>query len=122
MPKILAVLADSTAISANACASGLMLMAQSAKTNFCPSICGGIMTNAPLVRLTPGFVLIICKAGRTVSPVEYTAPQTSASACSICTNIVPKYALSNKIVRACSSVALPLRTLTNSSTIASNSS
>ena len=34
MSKILAVCADSTAISANSCAEGLMLIAQSAKTNF----------------------------------------------------------------------------------------
>ena len=49
-----------------------------------------IMINAPLVRDTPGFVLIICKAGRTVSPVECTAPDTKPSANPICTIIVPK--------------------------------
>ena len=38
----------------------------------------------------PGFVLISCNAGRTVSAVEYVAPPRSESAIPIFTSIVPK--------------------------------
>ena len=38
----------------------------------------------------PGFVLINCNAGRTVSAVEYVAPPNRQSALPIFTNIVPK--------------------------------
>ena len=69
IPNNSAVLADSTAISANSCALGLMLIAQSENKYFL-DLSLLIMMNAPLVRETPGFVLMICNAGRTVSPVE----------------------------------------------------
>src|SRR5699024_12010839 len=50
--KILAVFALSTAISANSCAPGLILIAQSANKYLSSPL---TITKAPLVLLTPGF-------------------------------------------------------------------
>ena len=69
MSNIAAVLADSTAISAKPSASGLMLIAQSENKYFSWSRPRNMM-KAPDVDFTPGLVLMICNAGRTVSPVE----------------------------------------------------
>ena len=74
-----AVLALSTAISANSCAVGFTLIAQS-ENKYLSWSRPRIIKKAPLVRLTPGFVLMICNAGRTVSPVEWIAPLTIPSA------------------------------------------
>ena len=87
MPKIFAVLAVSIAISANSSSFGAMLIAQSPIANFLSPF---TMMKQELTILLPGFVLINCNAGRTVSAVEYVAPPNRQSALPIFTNIVPK--------------------------------
>ncbi|SCT90609.1 Uncharacterised protein [Staphylococcus aureus] len=77
MPKLNADFALSTAISASPCESSSGLIAQSPKM-YCTSPL--IIKKIPDVLDTPGFVLMICKAGRTVSPVECAAPLTKPSA------------------------------------------
>src|SRR5699024_5966595 len=62
-----AVFALSLAIYAKSSASGELLIAQSANIYRSSS---RTITNTPVVRLTPSFVLIICNAGLTVSAVE----------------------------------------------------
>ena len=69
-----------------------MLIAQSliANTSFSPVADGRTKMKQEDTIVLPGFVLINCKAGRTVSAVEYVAPPNKESATPIFTNIVPK--------------------------------
>lgn len=87
MPKALAVCADWMAMSANWPASGLGLMAQSAKT---ATWSGRHMRKAPETKEAPGLVLISCRAGRTVLAVVLTDPETRPSAIPMTTSMVPK--------------------------------
>ena len=72
MPKILAHLAVSTAISTSSSSSGLMLMAQSpiASTSLSPVAEARTRIKQEETILLPGLVLTSCRAGRTVSAVE----------------------------------------------------
>ena len=63
----------------------------------------------PETKEAPGFVLMVCNAGRTVLAVEFTDPETRPSALPRTTSIVPKYEGSSKVSRACSSVSPLLR-------------
>ena len=62
------------------------------------------MRNTLETTFTPGFVLMISKAGRMVCAVVCTAPETMPSASPSATIIVPKYETSCTVSRACSSV------------------
>ena len=72
MPKILPHSATSTAISLSSSAVGLMLMAQSpiASTSFSPVAEGRTRMKQEETMEWPGLVLMIWRAGRTVSAVE----------------------------------------------------
>ena len=69
-----------------------MFIAQSliASTSFSPVADGRTRIKHEDTIVLPGFVLISCNAGRTVSAVEYVAPPRSESAIPIFTSIVPK--------------------------------
>ena len=54
--------------------------------------------------LMPGFGLMICSAGRSMSPVEWIAPETSPSASPTLTIMTPKYIGSLTSLAASSSV------------------
>ena len=72
MPKTLAVVAVSRPISTSSSSVGLMLMAQSpmARTSRSPVAEGRTRMKQEDTILLPGLVLMICRAGRTVSAVE----------------------------------------------------
>ena len=81
------------AISESSSEDGLMLRPQSAKISV-PSVpnCGVSVhiTKKADTNLVPGAVLRICSAGRSVSAVEWQAPETRPSASPILTIMVPK--------------------------------
>ena len=90
--KVCQLLADAMAISESSSEVGLMFRPQSAKISV-PSVpnCGvwvHMMKNAE-TSLVPGAVLRICRAGRSVSAVEWQAPDTRPSASPILTIMVP---------------------------------
>jgi hypothetical protein len=90
--RTLAVSAEAMAIWASSASVGLGMTAQSAKTNmpWSPmSQSGTIMMKELETMLIPGLVLMICRAGRMVSPVECRAPETSPSASPLWTIMVP---------------------------------
>ena len=87
IPNTFAVFAVSIAISVSSSSLGAMLIAQSPIASFLSPF---TMMKHELTILLPGFVLISCRAGLTVSAVEYVAPPRRQSALPILTSIVPK--------------------------------
>ena len=86
------VSAEAMAIWASSASVGAGMTAQSAKMNMplSPySQSGTIMTKELETMLIPGLVLMIWRAGRMVSPVEWSAPETRPSASPLWTIMVP---------------------------------
>ena len=90
--SVRAVSADETAICASSSAVGQGTTTQSANTisPSCPrSRLWQFTRKLDETMLTPGLVLMICSAGRSMSPVVCTAPETSPSASSCLTISMP---------------------------------
>lgn len=88
MPKMEAVPAEVTAISASWEAVGLGLTAQSPKTR---TLSLRHMRRTDDTMEDPGKVLMIWNAGRMVWAVVFTEPDTMPSTLPLCTIMVPKY-------------------------------
>ena len=104
---LLAVCAVHTAICANWLASGIGVTATSPTTRTPFSPYSGflvISSMAPLTQVIPGAVLIICRAGRRVSPVVLNAPDICPSASPVLMIIHPRYSGFFTNSRACSMV------------------
>ena len=81
------------------------------------------MKNTELTDFTPGAHLMTCRAGRSVSAVEWMAPETRPSTSPIFSIMVPSITLSANAARACSSVMpFDLRSSTSVGTYFSASS
>src|SRR5690606_7589728 len=104
---LFAVIAEDTAISASCKASGSGFTAQSANIimPLSPnSLSLRIIIKAPETTLMPGRVFTIWNAGRSTSPVAFSAPETSPSASPFLIIRGPRYRGSLTSLAACSIV------------------
>ena len=105
--------AEAIPIAASLTGGGSMLIAQSAKMNspFSPRGQFGTTIRKKLeIARTPGAGLMICSAGRIVSPVAWIAPARKPSTSPACSIIVPKWIGSaTRLAASASSSPLGLR-------------